>query len=171
MQFNPQDERELRGAMLLTPGEYDFEVVKGKDAISKSSGNEMIALTLRVFPNDDGSPRLINDYLVPGSSMGELKINRFCHAVGLQDVYFSGELTGIACEGAAGRCKITVRASEEYGDQNSVKDYIVPVADEYAQDVPVEPAPKATKAKPKKKAEPLADDLAAAAVADPDIPF
>lgn len=171
MQFNPQDERELRGAMLLTPGEYEFEVVKGKDAISKSSGNEMIALTLRVFPNDDGSPRLINDYLVPGSSMGELKINRFCHAVGLQDVYFSGELTGIACDGAAGRCKLTIQVSEEYGDKNTVRDYIVPVADvdEYAQDVP-EP-PKATKAKSKKKAEPLADDLASAAVADPDIPF
>lgn len=170
MQFNPQDERELKGAMLLTPGEYDFEVAKAKDAISKSSGNEMIALTLRVFPNDDGNPRLINDYLVPGSTMGELKINRFCHAVGLQDVYFSGELTGIACEGVAGRCKLTIQFSEEYGDKNTVRDYIVPVADEYAQDVPTEPVPKA-KSKAKKKSEPLQDDLASAAVADPDIPF
>lgn len=115
--------------MVLTPGEYDFEIVKGEDTTSKTSGNEMIKLSVRVFPHDDSSPRLINDYLVPGSSLGELKINRFCHAVGLEAEYFAGELTGYACEGAAGKLRLTIQSSEKYGDQNSVKDYIVPALD------------------------------------------
>src|SRR4051812_33267461 len=121
MQYNPQNERDIRDALLLDPGDYDFEVVDAKDTVSKSSGNEMIALKLRIFPHDDSPPRLVNDYLVPGSSLGELKINRFCHAVGIQDTYFAGELTGLSCEGASGRLKLSIQASEQYGDKNQVK--------------------------------------------------
>lgn len=139
MEYSPQSEREIRNQMVLPPGEYDFEIVSGKDTVSKTSGNEMIALSVRVFPHDASSPRLINDYLVPGSSLGELKINRFCHAVGLEDVYFAGDLTGVACEGAAGRLKLTIQSSERYGDQNSVRDYIVPMeGDESSQAAPAE---------------------------------
>ncbi len=125
MDYTPQSEREIRDSMLLPPGEYDFEVLKGEDTVSKASGNEMIKLTLNIFPHDDTKPRTINDYLVPGSKMGELKINRFCHAIGIQDVYFSGGLSGMACEGAAGRLKLTVQSSTQYGDQNNVRDYVV----------------------------------------------
>ena len=125
MQYNPQSEREIRDSLLLPPGEYDFEVIKGEDKISKSSGNEMIKLTMQIFPPDDSKPRIINDYLVPGSKMGELKINRFCHCVGLEKTYFDGTLDGMSCEGAAGRLRLTIQSSTDFGDQNSVKDYLV----------------------------------------------
>src|SRR4051812_17580055 len=110
MQYNPQEEREIRESMLLPPGEYDFEIVSAKDTVSKTSEKEMIKLQVRVFPNDGSSPRLINDYLVPGSSLGELKINRFCHATGLQDQYFAGELTGFVCDGVSGKLKLTIQS-------------------------------------------------------------
>lgn len=121
MQFTPKSERQIRDALLLPPGEYDFEVVKAEDKVSKTSGNEMIELQLRIF-HEDGSPRMVRDYLV--SSM-ELKLNRFCRAVGLSEAYQDGNLTAYACEGVSGRCKLTIQANEQYGDQNSVKDYLV----------------------------------------------
>jgi hypothetical protein len=124
MEYTPRTEPELRSAMVLTPGDYDFEVVSATEGISKS-GNAMITLQLRIFPKDDGSPRLIKDWLVPGSTMGDLKLNRFVHSVGLQSEYFDGALTGLVCEGASGVVRLTIESSEQYGDQNRVKDYVV----------------------------------------------
>ncbi len=165
MDYTPQTEREIRDSMIMAPGEYDFEVVTAKDTVSKNSGNEMIAMSVRVFPTDGSSPRLINDYLVPGSKLGELKMNRFCHATGLQDIYFAGDLNGLACEGAAGKLRLTVSSSAQYGDSNSVKDYIVPNAgDEYSQ-----AAPSTTKAN--KALNEFAEEQAALKDEDADCPF
>jgi hypothetical protein len=150
MQTNPRDERDIRNDMLLPPGEYDFEVAKATEKVSKS-GNDMIELQLRIFT--EGSPRLLKDWLVSGTSMGDLKINRFCHATGLQDAYFADELTGFSCEGATGRVKLTITSSEQYGDQNGVRDYIVQQPDDQAERAVAEPVEAPAK-KPKGKKPP-----------------
>jgi len=162
MKYSPSTEKELRSAMVMDPGIYSFEVISAKDATSKK-GNDMIELTLRVFPNDpDSGPRIIKDWLVAGSPLGELKINNFCHCVGIQDAYFAGEFSAFQCEGQAGSLRLTIQASEQYGDQNSVKAYVVPKAD---QSEPVNGQAKAA-------ADLTTKDLAEAlASADKDIPF
>ncbi len=133
MDYNPKQERDIRNEMMMAPGEYDFEVVDAKEKTSKA-GNDMIELSIRVFPTDGGSPRLMRDWLVGGSTLGELKINRFCHATGIQDVYFSGGLSALSCVGVGGKCRLTITSSADYGDQNGIKDYIVASSgDEYSQ--------------------------------------
>ncbi len=50
--FKPIDEDKLNqggGFTVLPPGQYDFEVTKAEDTKSKTSGNDMIKLTLAVF--------------------------------------------------------------------------------------------------------------------------
>ena len=120
MEFDPQSEQEIKSKMCWPPGEYDFEIVKGEDTTSKK-GNSMIALELRVFHPEREHPKVLRDWLVGAM---ELKLNRFCRAVGLFDEYQSGQLTGFACEGRSGRLKLTVEPNAEYGDRNAVKDYI-----------------------------------------------
>ncbi len=169
MQYTPREEKEIRSNMLLSPGEYDFEIVSATEKTSKA-GNDMIELQVRVFPGDDSSPRLLKDWLVAGSDLGELKINRFAHATGLQDEYFAGNFTGLTCEGATGKLRITVQSSAQYGDQNSVRDYVPPRAageDETSQlGVPTQQTKRAMK-----KAQDGNKALADAGYAESDIPF
>lgn len=141
MRTNPRSEREIKSDMVLPPGEYDFEVASAAEKTSKN-GNEMIELSLRVFPRDGSGARLVRDWLVSGTPMGDLKINRFCHCTGLQDAYFADELSAMLCEGQAGTLKLTITGSEQYGDQNQVKDYIVVVPEQLNQDDPGPPLPK-----------------------------
>ncbi len=148
MEFEPKTEREIRDAMVLTPGVYDFEIVKAEEKVSKK-GNAMIELTLSVFPGDDSKPRQVRDWLV--GSM-ELKLNRFCRSVGLEDAYRDGLLTAFACEGVSGKVKLTIDSSTDYGDRNGVKDYMPAEAAKVAEE---------PEAAPPKKAEPMEAQLAA----------
>lgn len=146
--------------MMLAAGEYDFEIVKAEEKTSQK-GNAMIVVDLKVFPTDGTAPRFVRDYLV--SSM-ELKLNRFCRCVGLEDAYNEGAVTAFACEGVAGRVKLGCESSTEYGDKNVVKDYVVPKAGEAA----TAPAAKASPDSKTAKAVEFEDQLAAAG---DDIPF
>lgn len=163
MQFDPANEKDIRAKMVLPAGEYDFEVAEATDAISKSN-NEMIALKLRVFCAD-GTTRQVNDWLLPSM---ELKLNRFCHAVGLQDAYFAGEINALACEGMSGRLKLTIQEQEKYGVQNSVKDYL-PVKTEAPE--PVAEKRQGVPAKQTKRAAKAAAVAAESGIPDGDIPF
>ena len=58
MRFEPKSKEELASNGLLQPGEYDFEISTAEDAVSKSSGNEMINLT--VLPSASGLRVLMN---------------------------------------------------------------------------------------------------------------
>lgn len=162
MEYTPQSEKDIRSKMVLTPGIYDFEVVKAIEKQSKN-GNDMIELTVRVFPADDTAPRLVRDWLVAGSGLGELKINRFCHATGLQDDYFAGRFNALSCEGATGKLRTTITSDEKYGDQCSIRDYLVEKKSEAA------PAKQSAKQPAKPKAEPSYEEQLAAA--GDDIPF
>jgi hypothetical protein len=169
MEYQPRREDELRSAMCLTPGDYDFEVVSAMEKVSKS-GNEMIEMQLRVFC-EDGSTRLIRDWLVPGSDLGDLKLNRFAHATGLEDLYFEGGLSGLACVGASGKVRLTIQADPKYGDQSRVKDYVVPT---FEETVIVEAVPESEKPKRSRKKDVVNEEWAAVAnekLPDSDIPF
>lgn len=134
MQYTPRQDREIRDAMCLKPGIYDFEVAEATEKVSKK-GNDMIELKLRVF-GPDGSTRFVTDWLVPGGDMGDLKLNRFAHTTGLQDAYFAGELNGFNCTGATGKVRTTIQADETFGDQVRVKDYVVESDDDAVQHAP-----------------------------------
>jgi len=122
MKIDPKTEKELQEAMNFPAGTYDFEVIQADDKISKS-GNEMIALKLRVF-TEDGSPRFVNDYLLESSGV---KLRHFFECIGRIEAYNSGDAKAIDCEAGAGKVKIKIgKANGIYAAKNEVADYIVP---------------------------------------------
>lgn len=123
MNYRPRDEKELRSALVLPAGVYDFEVIGARETVSKKN-NDMIELELQIFV-PDGTTRQVKDWLVPGSDLGDLKLNRFAHATGLQDEYFGGGLSDALCRGAVGKCKLGIDSDPQWGDQNKVKGYVV----------------------------------------------
>lgn len=118
MKFQPKTEEDLKRDSLLGTGVYDFEVMEAKDAVSKK-GNDMIALKLRVFSNDQGE-RVIRDWLMP--SMG-FKLRHFAETTGLIGAYDAGTLSAEDCQGRSGRVSLIIKEDDQYGPQNSVKDY------------------------------------------------
>lgn len=171
MDYKPRTEREIKDSMVLSPGEYDFEIETAVEKTSKK-GNDMIEMQVRIFC-PDGTTRLLRDWLVAGGDLGELKINHFVHATGLQDCYFAGNFSALDCEGACGRLRLTITSSEQYGDQNSVKDYIVAKTpdDEMAAEAE---KPQGVPAKQTKRAKKAADanaQLQEAGYENDDAPF
>jgi hypothetical protein len=168
MEFTPKSNKQLKEEMLIPAGEYDFEVVKAEEKLSKSN-NPMIALNLKVFV--DGGTRFCNDWLMTTSAAMEFKFRHFCEATGLLDRYDSGQISAQDIQGVAGKVKIAVKDDEQYGPQNTVKDYIVPEVAAVAAAAPVaaqtapakEPAQRPNFAVPAHaRAKPMTDD---------DIPF
>lgn len=120
MRITPKTEDEIKSGYLMPEGEYPFVISAAEDTLSKS-GNEMIKMTVRVY-KPDGSFNLVTDYLL--ESM-QFKLRHACEACGLLKQYESGQLLGNDFVGKQGMLKLSIRKSEEYGDQNQVKDYIV----------------------------------------------
>lgn len=121
MKYQPREERDIRSALVVPAGEYDFEVVDAEEKVSKK-GNDMIEMQLKVFI--DVEEVRVKDWLVPGTDLGDLKLNQFAHATGLQDIYFNSGLTAYSCVGACGRLRLGITSSAEYGTQNAVKSYV-----------------------------------------------
>ena len=122
MQFTPRSAEDIASDNLFPEGEYDFEVISATDEISKSSGNEMIHLKLRVYhPNGSGRFVLVDDYLLESVAF---KLRHACDATGLTTEYETGSLEAHEFEGRAGRVKLRVQKSEIYQDKNAVKDYV-----------------------------------------------
>lgn len=120
MKFTPKTEEQLAEESLLEPGIYDFEIVEASEAISKSSGNEMLVLKLRIF--SDRGNRLVTDYI---TSSLEWKLRHFADSVGLLERYNQGELypEDIGVRGGKLELKID-KGNGTYKPKNSVKDYI-----------------------------------------------
>lgn len=124
MEFEAKTEEQLIKENLFEPGEYDFEIIKGEDTISKKE-NELIAITLKVFDNE-GSYRLVNDYLL--ESLG-FKLRHICEATDLMLHYDNGKLQASDLIGKTGRLKLAVdNKNPDYPAKNIVKDYIKPDA-------------------------------------------
>jgi hypothetical protein len=122
MQFTPQSEDDLRNAMLLPDGIYDFEVVEAKDGQSKK-GSDMITLNLKLFAPDGSTPYL-RDWLVnTDHALCQMKIRHFCRSTNKMSEYEAGTLDAMVCEGATGKCKVKSQESDGYGLQNTIADY------------------------------------------------
>jgi hypothetical protein len=121
MNFAPKSEKELKDALVIPEGEYDYEVIDAEEKTSKK-GNEMIEITLKVFHGD--SFRTITDYLMEAMAF---KLRHFCEAGGIIKLYDNGTLTASDCIGCSGKLKLTIEkdTSGKYSDKNTVKDYIV----------------------------------------------
>jgi hypothetical protein len=150
MQFSPKSKDELEAMSLIKAGTYQFQVAEAKDDISKSSGNEMIKLTLEVFDKEGKSYRMF-DYLLEAVAS---KLFAFCASTGMEQKYHSGNLSSHDCIGKSGYVEIEIQKGKEnpqggtYPDKNNVKKYIakpigsIPIAyqiaskEEFDQDVP-----------------------------------
>lgn len=126
MKFQPKTDEELAEENLLPEGEYSFEISGAEDTVSKSSGLDMIVLTVRVY-KPDGNFNLITDYL-SSSPKAAFKLSNICKACGIKDKYDAGELQSEDFIGKTGMLKLKVQkdASGQYADRNAVGSYVVP---------------------------------------------
>lgn len=125
MRFQPMSEKEALEQNLLQPGTYDFEVISAEDKQSESSGNDMIALKLRIFT--DTGEKTVFDYLV-FTEKNQFKIRRFCETTGMLSRYESGELAAEDCENRCGKAVLGIQKDKtgQYPDRNTVKEYCKP---------------------------------------------
>ena len=131
MEIKPKSREEIAREKLLKPGIYDFEVMRAEETTSKSSGNPMVKIKIRVF--HDGGEAHIYDYI---TSTQVEKLCAFCDAVGLSKEYDAGDVKSDDMEGRSGRVKIGIEDEKPKDDgtdakwpaKNKVKDY-VPKAD------------------------------------------
>lgn len=123
--FTPKTEEEIQKAQLLEDGDYTFELIQAKFKTSQA-GNPMIELVLKVFDND-GSQRIIYDYLLSNHKNMEYKIRHFCYSVGLEKEYESGELSELNfMKALSGKARIKTRKDKDgtYPPKNVVQDYL-----------------------------------------------
>ena len=120
MKFAPKTADEIAMEGLLPAGVYPFQVVKAEDAVSKTSGKEMIKLTLEVY--GEGNRKVnVFDYIL--ESMAD-KLFKFCKVVGLEDKYNAGSLEAIDCEGTQGYVGLKIDpAKNGYEPKNVVSYY------------------------------------------------
>lgn len=120
MKFTPKTEREIAEEGLIPSGTVcDFEVLEAEDTTSKA-GNDMIALKLRVWrPN--GSTTMMRDWLLPNFPA---KLLAFAKATGMEDAYHAGAFSADDLIGKAGKLKVTVENSDQYGAQNRPGFYV-----------------------------------------------
>ena len=135
MRFTPKTESELKESALLPEGEYTFEILTAEDTQSKSTGNDMLKLSLRIFENGGENSQRVFDYLVSIDSM-IWKIRHFAEAIGMLPEYESGEMLAETLPGRTGKCKIVIQpASGQWDAKNVVKDYL-PRPAGMADDIP-----------------------------------
>lgn len=127
----PLTKEQSKQGDLIPPGIYPFEVVDAIDDISKSSGNDMITLKLKIFM-PDGKERILFDYLLEAM---EFKLAHFFDAIGKWDKYESGAFCADDCYGMSGEVKIYIQKDKkgEYPDKSAVADYMLSEAQEAAK--------------------------------------
>jgi len=117
--YNAEDNR----PDIMPPGVYPVTVREAEDQISKSSGNEMIKVTLEL---ENGN--WVFDYLTFGSKQGEkIKIDTFITATG--QAVTKGEevdLKAAECVGKRAFVELSIEHDEngKYPDKNRVSKYI-----------------------------------------------
>lgn len=122
MKFAPRTPEELALAGLLPAGKYPFEVIKAEDKVSKTSGNEMLALQLKVYGEGERVATVF-EYLMASN---EQRLNQFCVMTGLQDKYESGELEAFDCEGRQGWVCIKIQPAKDGYDPKNIVSYYCP---------------------------------------------
>lgn len=134
MKYTSHTDEELNRLNLLTPGIYDFEVVETDDKPSKK-GNDMVTLKLHVF-EEDGTPRIVFDYLVPDALPHKFK--HACNACNLIAEYEGHTLTAASFMGRTGKVQIVTQPAQgQYLEKSTVKDYVKREAQDASAPPPV----------------------------------
>lgn len=128
MNFTPKTEEQIAAEGMLPEGIYPFEVLNAVDTKSKTSGDEMIKIQIRVF-TEDGRDATLTDYLLASYLR---KILNFCKVTGLSAKYNAGTLCAEDCLAKNGYARIGIEKGKEksqkpgefFDDKNTVKDYI-----------------------------------------------
>jgi hypothetical protein len=83
MNFTPKTEEELKAALLLPKGNYQYQVIKAEDKVSKA-GNEYTAATLKVWDREGGEHLIFTNFAL-------IKlIKHFCDVNNMQEQYKLG---------------------------------------------------------------------------------
>lgn len=169
--FDPSQEEESE----FTPwpeGDYDFTVAEATDKTSKTSGNQMIEVKLKLM-RPDGASRNVLDWLLFTPKM--MWKNRHAHeAVGAAAVWRSGYTDASKLLGRSGRLALQIKDDKDKDGRpikrNQVKDYLVPPS----QPQQPAPAPPPLQAAPEQANPPMQADGTLNEMPseqDPDVPF
>lgn len=151
MKFEPQTADQIASSGLLPDGLYDLEVVEASEGQSKSSGNDMITLEIKVF--GAAGERTIYEYLVSNLAW---KVRGAAEGFGLLAEYEMGELTAEDFLGKTGKANITTQPGQNgFKPKNVIKSY----------------EPKMASAPPARSAARAATRPSSSAAMDDDIPF
>jgi len=86
MKFQPLTEEEIKRAMFIEDGSYNYKVVKSSEKKSDKTGNDYIALELTVW-DKAGKERLIF------CNLWSIKLlKHFCDVNGMEEDYKSGDI-------------------------------------------------------------------------------
>jgi hypothetical protein len=129
LQFEPKKEEELID--LLETGEGNYDVLEATEKYSKSNGNPMIELKLRVWDSKGQEGTLFDYLMLTGSNFSLRKIRHFCYSCDIGHLYEKGSLAALDCVGRQGKLKIDFqKGTNGYQDKNTVKDYITETSNE-----------------------------------------
>ena len=140
----------------LPAGDYSVTIVEASETVSRSTGADMIKLTLDAESPDGTQSTKVFDYLVASAS-SVWKIDAFRRALGYEVV--QGEPVELAAEDLVGR---TLRARlkvEEFNGRanNKVEAWLAPLAASSSAPAPA-PAPASPAAAPTTSTNPAQED-------------
>jgi hypothetical protein len=107
----------------LKEGLAQFEITKAEDTISKSSGNPMLALTIKVW-DSEGKLGVVFDYI---TSTQSYKIKALCMAIGHPEWYaMDYDLQAHGLENSRGECFLKEEKSTNpaYPDKMKIHYYV-----------------------------------------------
>lgn len=120
MKITPKTEKQIEEEMLFAAGNYEVEVIKCEEQVSKG-GNAMLKLMLRVYM-PDGTTRTMFDYLLEAMAF---KLRHFMVSAGMEDKYNQGDVTSDDLMGAMVLAEIGIKpAKDGYAAQNNITDYM-----------------------------------------------
>lgn len=124
MSYTPKTEDQLAKEGLLAKGTYDFEVAETSDKPSKK-GNDMYTLKLHVF-DENGTARIVYDYIALGNNFGERKLRHAADTCGLIEIYNTGNLKPKDFQGKSGKAQIKQQDGtvDHPMPKNVVSDYV-----------------------------------------------
>jgi hypothetical protein len=121
MNWTPKTEEELMEEKLCPKGKAPFTIMSAEPARSKS-GSDMIKLKLNVHA-DDGFDYHVYDYISP--AWMEHKFRHFWYAIGLGNVYESGNGSTELLQGREGWCDVgRDKGKDGFAPKETVVDYL-----------------------------------------------
>ena len=122
MKFKPLSEKELQEQSgTLAAGRGEFEILDCEETKSKSTGNDMLKITLKAWDKDGREGRIF-DYIV---ATAQWKLKALLDSVGMSESYDNGNVNAIELVGRCGRIDIGIQKDPEHGDKPKVKNYLL----------------------------------------------